>query len=137
MANYAEKNLTKGEQIVLDAKKSFGAVFPHFIRFLTTELTLTNKKVIGKVGFIRTHSLSAALNRIQNVSVSSGLMGKIFKYGTVKIETAGSEPLYFYGIKRPEEFKKAVFNQIDVFEQDRLQNQASQMAGAMANAIKQ
>lgn len=106
MSNYAETNLTNNEKIILKAKKSFIAIFPHFIRFLTTELALTNKKVIGKVGLIRTHSVASALNKIQNISISSGLFGKIFSYGTIKIETAGAEPVYFYGIKKPESFKK-------------------------------
>ena len=136
MSNYAEKNLTKNEKVVLKAKKSFIAVFPHFISFLTSELAITNKRVIGKIGLIRTHSITSSLNKIQNVTVSSGLMGKIFKYGTVKIETAGSEPVKFYGIKKPEEFKKAVFTQMELFEQDRLQEQAAQMATAMSQAIK-
>lgn len=63
MSNYAETNLTNNEKIILKAKKSFIAIFPHFIRFLTTELALTNKKVIGKVGLIRTHSVASALNK--------------------------------------------------------------------------
>ncbi len=136
MSNYAEKNLTKNEKVVLKAKKSFIAVFPHIIGFLTSELAITNKRVIGKVGLIRTHSITSSLNKIQNVTVSSGLMGKIFKFGTVKIETAGSEPVKFYGIKKPEEFKKAVFAQMELFEQERLQEQATQMATAMSQAIK-
>lgn len=107
MSNYAETNLTNNEKIILKAKKSFIAIFPHFIRFLTTELALTNKKVIGKVGLIRTHSVASALNKIQNISISSGLFGKIFSYGTIKIETAGAEPVSFYGIKKPESFKKS------------------------------
>lgn len=135
MSNYAETNLTKDEKIIQKAKKSFIAIFPHFIRFLTTELALTNKKVIGKVGLIRTYSVASALNKIQNISVSSGLFGKIFGYGTIKIETAGAEPVYFYGIKKPESFKKAVFTQMDIYDQERIREQAAQMANTMSQAM--
>lgn len=127
--------MTNNEKIILKAKKSFIAIFPHFIRFLTTELALTNKKVIGKVGLIRTHSVASALNKIQNISISSGLFGKIFSYGTIKIETAGAKPVYFYGIKKPESFKKAVFAQMDIFDQERIREQAVQMASAMSQAM--
>lgn len=106
MGNYAEQNLTKNEKVIRKAKKSFLAVFPHFISFLTSELAITNKRVVGKVGLIRTHSITSPLNKIQNVTVASGLFGKIFGYGGLKIETAGSSPVVFYGIKKPEEFKK-------------------------------
>ncbi len=136
MGNYAEKNLTKNEKIVQKAKKSFLAVFPHFISFLTSELVITNKRIIGKVGLVRTHSITSSLNKIQNVTVASGLLGKIFGYGGLKIETAGSSPVVFYGIKKPEEFKKAIFSQMELFEQERLQEQATQMATAMSQAIK-
>ena len=135
MSNYAETNLTNNEKIILKAKKSFIAIFPHFIRFLTTELALTNKKVIGKFGLIRTHSIASTLNKIQNISISSGLFGKIFRYGTIKIETAGAELVYFYGIKKPESIKKAVFAQMDIFDQERIREQAVQMASAMSQAM--
>ncbi len=136
MGNYAEQNLTKNEKVIRKAKKSFLAVFPHFISFLTSELAITNKRIVGKVGLIRTHSITSPLNKIQNVTVASGLFGKIFGYGGLKIETAGSSPVVFYGIKKPEEFKKAIFAQMESYEQDRLQEQATQMATAMSQAIK-
>ncbi len=135
MGKYTESNLIKNERVVLKAKKSFIAVFPHFINFLTSELAITDKRVIGKVGLIRTHSVTSSLNKIQNVTVSSGLIGKIFNYGTIKIETAGSEPVKFYGIKNPEAFKKAVFAQMELFDQERVKEQAMQMAAAMSQAI--
>lgn len=135
MSNYAESNLAKNEQIIVKAKKSIVAMFPHFIRFLTTELALTNKRVVGKIGFIRTHSVTSALNKIQNISVSSGLIGKIFNYGKIKIETAGSEPVCFYGIKKPEEFKRAIFNQMDILEQEKQKEQAALMANAMSQTL--
>lgn len=99
MSNYAETNLTNNEKIILKAKKSFIAIFPHFIRFLTTELALTNKKVIGKVGLIRTHSVASALNKIQNISISSGLFGKIFSYGTIKSKPQVQNPYIFTASK--------------------------------------
>ncbi len=135
--SYVDKHLGRNETVVLKAKKHFLTFFSHPILFFTNEIALTNKSVIGKAGFIRTKALNAPLNKIQNVSVSSGFFGKIFKYGTIKVETAGSEDkIAFYGIKKAEEFKTAVFNQMDIFEEEKTKAQAAQMAQAMASAIK-
>ncbi len=100
------------------------------IRYLNTELAVTNKRVIGKAGFINSAALDAPLNKVQNVTVSSGLFGKIFGYGNIKVETAGSG-LVFYGIKEADVFKKFLMNQIEEYEESRIRAQAEQMAAAI------
>ena len=110
MGKYVANNLSRNEKIVYEAKKHPVALLwiGNWIPFFTSELAVTNKNVIGKIGLIRTASLSSPLNKVQNVGVSSGLLGKIFKYGTVSIETAGSKAVSFGCIKNPEQFKKTL-----------------------------
>ena len=104
------------------------------VRFRHIELAVTSKRVIGKVGVANTQSLDAPLNKIQNVGVSQKFGGKIFNYGTVTITTAAGE--YNFGaIKNVNAFKGILMSQIDQFEEDRLKQQADQMAKAMASAI--
>ena len=98
------------------------------------DLAITNKRVVGKIGLIKTKTLDAPLNKVQNTSTSSGFWGKLFGYGTVSINTAAGV-IDFTGIKRPEDFKMALMNQIEEYEQDRVKEQASQMASAMAGAL--
>lgn len=104
------------------------------IRFLTTELGFTNKRLIGKVGLIHTKSLDSPLNKINNVSSSSGLFGKIFGYGNVNITTSSGAYLY-KGIVKPEQFKTNLMKQIDQFDEDRIKQQATEMANAMKGTI--
>lgn len=47
------KNLQKNEEMVLDAKMHWIALFVHPIRYLTTELSLSTKRVVGKFGFVK------------------------------------------------------------------------------------
>lgn len=104
------------------------------VKFTHIELAVTNKRVVGKVGVANTKSLDSPLNKIQNVSVTQKLFGKIFNYGTVEVHTAAGK--YEFGaIKNAESFKGVLMAQIDQFEEDRLSQQASQMAQAMASAI--
>jgi len=103
---------------------------PRIIRMFTTELAFTNKKVLGKVGLINTKALDAPLNKINNVSVSSGLGGKIFGYANILITTSsGSFP--YKGIAGANNFKTSLMEQIDQYDEDRIKKQAEEMARAI------
>ena len=104
------------------------------IKFCNIELAITNKRVIGKVGVVDTNSLDAPLNKIQNASVKQGLWGKIFNHGIVTITTAAGS-FNFGGIKNAEAFKGMVMAQVEEYEEDRVKQQAAEMANAMANAL--
>jgi len=153
--SYVEQNLNRNEEIVKKAERSawllvgawvFGILFFWLlfiplikaviatVRYRSAELAITNKRIIGKTGVVNSGSLDAPLNKIQNVSVSSGLGGKIFGYGTVQINTAAGV-FTFTGIKQSEQFKAAIMNQIEQYEEDKIKEQAAQMANAMASVI--
>lgn len=61
-----------------------------FILSKSTSLVMTETAVIGRIGIIKTKKLASPISKIQDVSVSNGLLGKIFRYSTVRISTAGS-----------------------------------------------
>ena len=54
-----------------------------FYGYKTNDLILTNKRVFGKCGLISTTQMQSSLNKIDSVSFSNGLIGKIIGYGTV------------------------------------------------------
>jgi uncharacterized membrane protein YdbT with pleckstrin-like domain len=80
--------------------------------------------------------MDAPLDKVQNCSVSSGLWGKIFGYGTVVIDTAAGK-YTFTMVKQADNFKKALMAQIEQAQEDKMKQQAEEMAKAMAAAIKQ
>ena len=100
------------------------------IKFITTKLIITNKKVNGKTGLINTNELDSPLNKINGVQVKQGLFGKIFNYGTVSITTASTAFNFDY-IDKPNEFKNILNNQIEKYDDDRIEKQAKKMAEAM------
>lgn len=55
----------------------------------SNHLTLREDAVIGKTGFIKTVKLMSPIPKVQDVSVRSGLFGKIFGYSTITVSTAG------------------------------------------------
>lgn len=83
-----------------------------YMLITTTELVLTNKKVIAKFGFIRRDTIEVRLEKIESIRVGQGILGRIFNYGTIFVNSAGSSapiPL----IHAPINFKKSVDEYIE------------------------
>jgi len=77
-------------------------------RRLTTEVTVTESRIIYKHGFIRRHTFEMNVNKVESVHVNQSVTGRIFDYGDILIRGTGSsfEPLRL--IARPLEFRNFV-----------------------------
>lgn len=146
MGKYVENNLQKNETVVKKAKITLLYVILHItnifviplivrlIKYCNIELAVTSKRIVGKVGVIKTQSLDSPINKVQNTEVKQGLGGKLFGYGTIIITTAAGS-YNFVGVKKPNEFKSAVMAQIEQYEEEKIRLQSEQMARAMAQAV--
>ena len=107
--------------------------FPRdLIRYLTAKLEITNKRVRGKTGLINTNELDSPLNKINGIQVIQGMFGKMFNYGTIKITTASSVFEFNY-IEHPNDFKTILNNQIEAYDDERIEKQAQKLASAIKN----
>lgn len=102
------------------------------IKFFTTKLIITNKRISGKTGLINTNELDSPLNKINGIQIKQGLFGKIFNYGTISITTASTIFNFDY-ISGPYEFKTILNNQIEKYDEQRIEMQAKKMAHAINN----
>ncbi len=89
-------------------------VFESYVKTFKTELAITDKRVIGKLGLFRTRTLDAPLNKINTASVSQGIIGKILNYSTVRVDTSSLDFSFEY-IKDAEQFKQVVMLEIENF----------------------
>lgn len=66
-----------------------------FVRRATTELAVTNQRVIYKDGLLARHTLEMNRARVESVAVDQTILGRIFDYGTVIVRGTGStlEPI--------------------------------------------
>lgn len=82
----------------------------------TYSIVLTETKLIGHKGLIRSRTLTAPLSKVQDIGLSNGLMGKILGYHTVTISSAGtsSTEFVFLRMARAQEFVDAVNDSISV-----------------------
>ncbi|MGT2505704.1 PH domain-containing protein [Cupriavidus basilensis] len=74
----------------------------------STELAVTNRKVVAKVGFIRRDTIEMRLGKVESVQVKQSLFGRMFDYGTIIISGAGNPQAPIRNIARPLEFRRAV-----------------------------
>ena len=87
-----------------------------FISIKFTYLELTETKLIGHKGFIKSKTLTTPLSRVQDVGISNGLFGKIFGYHTISISSAGTAgtEFVFKNMANARAFSDAVQNAIAV-----------------------
>ncbi len=72
-------------------------------------LILTNRKVIQERGIIGKSIMSIELDQIQDIKVSFGIFGRIFGFGTIEIESAGTYgKIVFRGIPFPKRVKRLI-----------------------------
>lgn len=131
MPSYIESSLIRDEKIEYRARISLWSLSPMiacgiillpfiigiipllmaFIEYQTTEIAITNKRVVAKFGFISRRTVEMNLPKIESIQVYQGISGRMFDYGSLIISGAGTPQALIPGIAAPLEFRKA-FNQI-------------------------
>ena len=61
----------------------------------TTELAITDRRIIFKRGFIRRHTIEMNMDKIESVDVDQSILGRMFNYGDITVRGTGTglEPL--------------------------------------------
>jgi uncharacterized membrane protein YdbT with pleckstrin-like domain len=76
------------------------------IRRATTELVLTDRRIIAKRGFIARDTVEMNLGKVESLHVSQGLLGRLLDYGDVTVVGTGSSLEPLRGIARPLELRR-------------------------------
>jgi uncharacterized membrane protein YdbT with pleckstrin-like domain len=89
------------------------------IRYVTSEFAVTDKRVLGKVGFIERESDETLLSKVEAIAVDQGVIGRLFGFGTITITGTGGTQEIFSGIAEPLEFRRQIQSQIIAQEERR------------------
>lgn len=73
---------------------------------LTTELVLTDRRIITKSGLISRDTLEMHLAKVESVRVNQGLLGRMLNYGDVTVVGTGASPEPLRGIADPLELRR-------------------------------
>lgn len=129
MASYVESVLNPGERILHSGQVSgwsqfwlwvLGAVLMPFfglgliplaigwINLKTTELAVTERRVIAKFGLVSRETIEIKVERIESLQVNQSVMGRLLGFGTIVFSGAGTPQLTVPNIKDPLAFRRAV-----------------------------
>jgi uncharacterized membrane protein YdbT with pleckstrin-like domain len=61
-----------------------------WINMRSTEIAITNKRIIAKFGFIRRNTVEISLDKVEALRVEQGVWGRFLNYGTILISGVGS-----------------------------------------------
>jgi membrane protein YdbS with pleckstrin-like domain len=60
-------------------------------RVLTTEIAITDRRVMSKTGLLRTEVKITPLDKVNNVNVQQSFFGNMLDYGNIEVTTATAE----------------------------------------------
>ncbi len=145
--SYVQENLRPGEKLILEARLTsltflwsllwgwilfFIPTLYLYLRYLRTELGVTDKRVIEKRGVLSVTTAETALGRIQSVTFRQSLFGRLFNYGTVVIQSAatvGAEGID--GVTSPRKVRDTILQQMDLYRAEQIREQAEAIARSM------
>jgi uncharacterized membrane protein YdbT with pleckstrin-like domain len=78
-----------------------------FIYINLTILSVTTRKIVYRTGFLKTRGVDIPLRNVDNVQISYTVLGKIFNYGKIRIESR-SEPIEVNWVYNPTRFKNLI-----------------------------
>jgi uncharacterized membrane protein YdbT with pleckstrin-like domain len=132
MGSYVSSVISEGEHVLYEARINKWSMFPSFIigllglpifglgliiwieaviRYKTTELVITNKKIIAKFGFIRRDTIEMLLPKVESIQVKQSMFGRMLNYGHIIVSGAGNPQAPVPGIDSPIQFRR-VFMEI-------------------------
>lgn len=133
--SYIESTLVKGEEVIYEGKLSVWSLLPivvvgilllpfygaglillvvAYLRYISTELALTNKRIIAKVGFITRNTIEINLSKVESIRISQGLFGRLMNFGGIIVSGSGASHAPILGINNPLEFRKHVLEKTEV-----------------------
>jgi uncharacterized membrane protein YdbT with pleckstrin-like domain len=124
--SYIDDSLIEGERLIHRARISWWSQFAllllgvvtlvvvvgliflviAWIRVRSTEVAITDKRVIAKFGFIRRHTVEINLDKVEALKVEQGFWGRILNYGTIYISGAGTSVAPIPDIADPLVFRR-------------------------------
>lgn len=75
---------------------------------ITTEIAVTNRRVIFKKGFIWRKTMEMNIGKVESVSIDQTVMGRIFDFGTVAVIGTGSSIEPFVSVDNPVDLRNMI-----------------------------
>jgi len=124
--SYIDDSLIEGEQILHRARVSWWSqaglvalglvllivvvglflLITAWIRVRSTEIAITNRRVICKFGFVKRDTVEINLEKVEALRVEQGFFGRMLNFGTIFISGAGTSVAPIKDIADPLVFRR-------------------------------
>jgi uncharacterized membrane protein YdbT with pleckstrin-like domain len=74
----------------------------------TTEIAITDRRVIFKRGFIRRDTIEMAVEKVESVDVNQSLLGRLFDFGDITVHGTGTGLAPIRNIDAPLDFRSHI-----------------------------
>lgn len=78
-----------------------------------TEMAVTNKRVIIKVGYLTKRTIELFLSKVESVEVEQSVTGRMLGFGSITVRGTGGTNEPFSHVADPLEFRRQVQHQIE------------------------
>ena len=87
------------------------ALLASWIRQISSEFAVTNRRVIIKTGFLSRRTIELNMSKVESIQVDQGIAGRLLGYGTITVIGTGGTREPFAQIDDPLSFRHAVQQQ--------------------------
>ncbi len=140
MASYVEQALTRGEVVLHLGRTSWWSLWGYvvagvllmpvfgvglvvlavaWVKQRSTELAVTNKRVITKFGFIQRDTVELNIQKVESVQVQQGILARMLDFGTIVVAGGGTPQAPVPGIHDPMGFRRAFLEAQDAALKER------------------
>lgn len=84
------------------------------IYYFTTELAITDRRVIAKFGFISRVTFELNLNRVTSLTVDQPILGRLLNYGSISVIGMGGSYAPIHNIIDPLKFRRLVLGEVEI-----------------------
>ena len=84
-----------------------------WVIYRTTELAVTNKRIIAKTGLIQRNTVEMFLEKVESIQVDQGVLGRVFDFGSITVSGTGGDKSPVKNVSQPLEFRKAFMTAVD------------------------
>lgn len=126
--NYIESSLIENEKVVMLFKLHWIKWIPvvfyaltiialpmaiyRLIQILSTEMGLTDKRIILKTGFLSRETSEQFLKKTESIELSQTILGRILGYGDVRCTATGGSTFILLSVDNPIFVKRNIENQL-------------------------
>jgi len=79
-----------------------------WLRNWSTELAVTDRRIIYKRGLVRRHTIEMNMDKVETVAVEQSLLGRLLNYGTINVKGTGQSLEHLDTVSAPIALRNAV-----------------------------